>query len=200
VETPLLSLREVAVTRGYRALLAGINLDIKPGELWQLTGPNGSGKTSLLRAIAGLIRVGVSGTIDRPETLLFQGHAPGLKGLLTPVENLQSHPGGLIDAESDRVREALAAVGLLTSLNTPVMQLSAGQQRRVGLARLWLSKSSLWLLDEPFTAIDRQGTTLLEDKLRNHCERGGAVVFTSHQDGKFGANLNQLELADYAAR
>ena len=80
------------------------------------------------------------------------------------------------------------------------MRLSAGQQRRVGLARLWLSRSSLWLLDEPFSAIDRQGTTLLEDKLRSHCERGGAVVFTSHQDGKFGANLNQLELADYAAR
>ena len=194
----LLTVVDVAIERGYRRLLQGIGLSVATGELWQLAGANGLGKTSFLRALAGLSRLGVEGDINHAGPFLYQGHMPGLKPLLTPLENLRWHPSGIVDADENQLCEALAAVGLAGYEETPVHNLSAGQQRRVGLARLWSTAAPLWLLDEPFTAIDVAGAELLEQRMVEHVDEGGAVVFTSHQPNRFAGRLKVLDLADYA--
>lgn len=198
-EVALLSVRNVAIERGYRRLLEGIDLDVTRGDLWQLAGANGLGKTSFLRALAGLSRLGVEGMIEHAGTFLYQGHMPGLKPLLTPLENLRWHPSGIVETCDARLFEALAAVGLAGYEETPVHNLSAGQQRRVGLARLWATSATLWLLDEPFTAIDVKGADLLEQRMLEHIDNKGAVIFTSHQPNRFAGRLQVLDLADYAA-
>lgn len=194
----LLTVADVAIERGYRRLLQGIGLSVAAGELWQLVGANGLGKTSFLRALAGLSRLGVEGDISHAGQFLYQGHMPGLKPLLTPLENLRWHPSGIVDADENQLCRALSAVGLAGYEETPVHNLSAGQQRRVGLARLWSSAAPLWLLDEPFTAIDVAGAELLEQRMVQHVDEGGAVVFTSHQPNRFAGRLKVLDLADYA--
>lgn len=194
----LLSAEGVAVERGERQLLTGLSLTIRAGELWQITGANGLGKTSLLRGLAGLSRFGVTGDIQLAAPLLYLGHLPANKPLLSPIDNLRWHPSGRQTASTEAIEAALAAVGLLGFEDTPLNTLSAGQQRRVALARLWLSNESLWLLDEPFTAVDIDGVQLLEQRLIEHVEGGGAVVFTSHQPNRFGDRVNVLKLGDFA--
>jgi len=194
----LLHAQSVCLERGYRCLLKDVNFAVQEGQLWQLVGPNGVGKTSFLRALAGLAKVGVSGTIQRPETVLYQGHLPGLKPLLSPLENLRWHPSGLGTKELDALTWALEKVGLAGYEHLPVNHLSAGQQRRVALARLWLCDAPLWLLDEPFTAIDSAGAALLGARLLAHVEAGGSVVFTSHQPNRFAEQLQAMDLSAYA--
>lgn len=195
----LLSAERVSIERGYRQLLTDVSFAVAPGELWQLAGANGVGKTSFLRALAGLMSLGVEGRVTVNSALLYQGHLPGLKPLLTPVENLRWHPSGDVDPDPVGIIRALELVGLAGFEETAVLSLSAGQQRRVGLARLWLSAAPLWLLDEPFTAIDVDGAALLEARIVNHVEAGGAVVFTSHQPNRFAGRLKLLDLGAYAA-
>lgn len=125
---------------------------------------------------------------------LYLGHLPGIKKALTPVENLawyraQSGAAMAID-------EALAAVGLYGYEDTPCYQLSAGQLRRVALARLHLSRARIWILDEPFTAIDKLGVSQLEVLISAHCSKGGAVILTSHQDLTL-PHLRLVNLQDY---
>lgn len=198
MSAPLLSLAGVDLERGYRRLLTGVELQVGAGDLVQITGENGAGKTSLLRAIAGLARTGVTGTIERAADFLFLGHAPALKALLSPVDNLRWHPCGGTTAAPEPILAALSEVGLRGCEDTPLCQLSAGQQRRVALARLWLATQPLWLLDEPFTAIDVAGAKVLEDRIAAHADAGGAVVFTSHQANRFGERLRLLDLSRYA--
>jgi len=199
VPETLLTVRDVAIERGYRRLLSGVSFSVQTGELWQLAGANGVGKTSFLRALAGLASFGVCGEIALHDIPLYQGHLPGLKSLLTPMENLRYHPSGGVSPDNDHIRIALSTVGLAGYEGEPVHTLSAGQQRRVGLARLWLSEARLWLLDEPFTALDVAGATLLRERLLEHVERGGAVVFTSHQPNPFADRLKTLDLTRHAA-
>jgi heme exporter protein A len=130
--------------------------------------------------------------------MLYQGHALALKPLLSAEENLRYHPSGMGVRDAQSVRQALAAVGLAGYEALHINQLSAGQQRRVGLARLWLSNEPLWLLDEPFTAIDVNGTALLENKILAHVAQGGSVIFTSHQPSRFGTDVRVLDLTHYA--
>ncbi|WP_040482109.1 cytochrome c biogenesis heme-transporting ATPase CcmA [Luminiphilus syltensis] len=194
---PLLEVVDVAIERGFRQLLTGISLTVSPGDLIQLKGANGVGKTSLLRALAGLARVGVEGRIERSVQPVYLGHLPGNKSLLTPEENLRWHPSGGHDIAVAGISDALSAVGLSHCADLPVHTLSAGQQRRVALARLWLASSPLWLLDEPFTAIDVEGADLLEEKLLGHVAAGGAAVFTSHQPNRFGERVAVLDLSEF---
>lgn len=187
----LLTTRNLYVERGGRRLIEDLNLSVGPGDMVQVEGDNGSGKTSLLRVLAGLSSYGFEGEItsmgqsifkDRSaynHRLLYLGHKPGVKGLLSPRENLSWLYGA--DVAGSAIDDALSRVGLYGYEDVLCHRLSAGQQRRVGLARLYLSSAPLWLLDEPFTSIDHKGVAQLQEHFLCHVQKGGALVLTSHQ-------------------
>jgi len=183
-ETPkgaLISASGLRLERGGRELFADLSFEVHSGQLVQLAGSNGAGKTSLLRILAGLSRYGYDGAVTRTAHHLFLGHQSAVKGLLTPRENLAWHVDGEGVRTDEQIERALTQVGLLGYEDVLCHTLSAGQHRRVNLARLYLSDSPLWLLDEPFTAIDTQGVAQLESHLASHVASGGAVILTSHQ-------------------
>ncbi|MFV0477367.1 MAG: cytochrome c biogenesis heme-transporting ATPase CcmA [Parahaliea sp.] len=177
----LLQASSLGLERGGRVLFEGLSFSLYSGQLMQIDGANGAGKTSLLRILAGLSRYGFEGSVKRTVPVLFLGHLSSVKGVLTPRENLAWHLSGESVYEREHIDWALAQVGLCGYEDVPSHTLSAGQHRRVNLARLYLSESPLWLLDEPFTAIDKQGVTELEALMEQHVEKGGALLLTSHQ-------------------
>ncbi|MDP5063384.1 MAG: cytochrome c biogenesis heme-transporting ATPase CcmA [Haliea sp.] len=190
----VLSASELGLERGGRELFSGINLQLTRGQLVQIEGPNGAGKTSLLRILAGLSRYGFTGQVERHVPQLFLGHQSAVKGLLTPRENLAWHVAGESSFTAAAIDAALAAVELYGYEDVPSHALSAGQHRRVNLARLYLSQAPLWLLDEPFTAIDRGGVVALEARMLAHLEQGGTVLLTSHQPVAVAYPLLRLDL------
>ena len=192
--TPLLAVDDLSLERGGRQLFQDLSFAVHPGHLLQVEGPNGAGKTSLLRIIAGLSRYGFRGRVTRRVPPLFLGHHPAVKGLLTPRENLAWHVSGEAQYSEEQITDALDRVGLYGYEDVPSHTLSAGQHRRVNLARLYLSTSPLWLLDEPFTAIDKGGVVELQGLLVQHVERGGAVVMTSHQALQVAYTVTRLDL------
>lgn len=196
---PLLSARDLRLERGGRELFRDLSFSVSPGELWQIEGPNGAGKTSLLRVLGGLSRYGFEGDVRRSAPLLYLGHLSAVKALLTPRENLAWHPSGEGDHPGERIDAALGSLGLGGFEDVPSHTLSAGQQRRVNLARLYLSRAPLWLLDEPFTAIDRAGVAALETLILRHVESGGGVVLTSHQPLTIRREILRLSLQGGAA-
>lgn len=205
--SPLLELRQLSCERDERLLFSELNVKCHAGDLLQIVGPNGCGKTTLLRALAG-ISTNYQGDIlwrGRPvqhtrwgyaSELLFLGHLPGIKKALTPRENLHWYSALTAPSENVQILEALTQVQLDAYTDTPCYQLSAGQLRRVALARLYLSRASLWILDEPFTAIDKPGVTQLELCFQEHAAQGGIVIFTSHQDLTL-PGLKHIHLLDY---
>ncbi len=193
---PYLSAQDLALERGGRLLFSGLSFDVEAGQLIQLEGANGAGKTSLLRILAGLSRYGFDGRVDRHQPLLFLGHSPAVKGLLTPRENLAWHLAGAGSADSAAIDAALEKVGLYGYEDVLSHTLSAGQHRRVNLARLYLTDCPLWLLDEPFTAIDRHGVQSLEALLEEHVASGGAAIVTPHQVLSKAGALRRLSLTE----
>ena len=193
----LLEARDLSIHKGLRQLLKNVTLRVEPGDIWQLTGGNGIGKTSLLRSFARLASIEVYGDLSRCDDVLYTGHSAALKGAITPRQNLKYHPSGLCMAKDSEIDEALAAVGLSGYENALTARLSAGQKRRVALARLFLPSGRLWLLDEPFTALDVVGVAVLEQRFKAHAQAGGAVVFTSHQSADLGELLNVLDLEQF---
>lgn len=191
VSRPFLEAVALTCERDWRLLFEALDLQLLPGDMLQIVGPNGSGKTSLLRLLCGLMQP-TAGEVrldgeplaarrgEMARNLLWIGHAAGIKGLLTPEENLAWLCALHQPAERQAIWQALAAVGLRGFEDVPSHRLSAGQQRRVALARLYLDAPPLWILDEPFTALDKQGVAQLEAHLAGHCERGGMVVLTTH--------------------
>lgn len=194
----LLSVSDVQIHKGLRQLLRNVDLVVKSGEIWQLRGGNGTGKTSLLRAMAGLARVEVFGEISRCDDMLYFGHATALKAALSARDNLMSHPSGLGLPTSEAVDAALARVQLEGYEDAQAGRLSAGQKRRVALARLFLPSGRLWLLDEPFTALDTHGVKVLESRFLEHTQSGGAVVFTSHQRAELGDKVKVIDLEQFS--
>ncbi|KTT12863.1 cytochrome C biogenesis protein CcmA [Pseudomonas oryzihabitans] len=181
---PLLDAVALRCERGDRLLFDGLDLSVRPGELWQIDGVNGSGKSSLLRILAGLLPAD-SGTVRRPPAaeLLWLGHAPGIAEGLTARENLQILASLWRPASAEACTAALATLGLAELADELCARLSAGQRRRVALARLHLpDPPALWLLDEPFTALDAATCQRLEQRLQAHCLGGGAVVLSSHRE------------------
>lgn len=196
-DSTLLELRDLCCERDERELFTGLSLRARAGEIWQVTGPNGAGKTTLLRILAGLHGFYEGQVCWRlsPEEpardMLYVGHSPGLRQELTPVENLR-WICALHGQYPARWRDLLAPVGLGALSDVPLERLSAGQQRRVALARLWLAGKRVWILDEPFTAIDADGVGLIEQRLREHAARGGLVIYTSHHRVADDSRLLQL--------
>ena len=176
----LLIAEALTAERGGRALFEDISVSLLPGELLTLRGPNGTGKTTLLRLLAGL-GVPERGTISRNAPILFWGHAAAIKDELTPIENLK------LLCASDSVSEtaltaALERCGLGKRRDVLARKLSAGQRRRIGLAWLTLASAKVWLLDEPTTALDAAGLSSLADVLNAHQSAGGAAIVATHQD------------------
>ena len=195
--------------RDDRVLFEGLDLQLNNGELLQLVGPNGAGKTSLLRLLAGLNR-DFSGEVrwqgnhladvysEYAQQRLYMGHLSAVKKALSPLENLRWLTAAW-QLPDDDLWQALDEVQLYGYEQTPCQQLSAGQQRRVGLARLALAEKGvgpmpLWILDEPFTALDKAGVAWLEGRLQQHVESQGSVLITSHHALENIASLRQLEL------
>ena len=193
-DSALLSATGLSLTRGGRDLFRELSFAVMPGHLVQVTGANGAGKTSLLRILSGLSRYGFDGEVTRSVPQLYLGHLSAVKGLLTPRENLEWHVGGEGTYSLEQIDHALEQVGLYGYEDVPSHNLSAGQHRRVNLARLYLTDAPLWLLDEPFTAIDREGVADLEALIVNHVGGGGAVVLTSHQALSVGYPVSVLDL------
>ncbi|QFU76090.1 cytochrome c biogenesis heme-transporting ATPase CcmA [Halioglobus maricola] len=193
---PLLTAESLSLERGGRQLFRDLSFVIEAGQLVQIEGANGAGKTSLLRILAGLSRYGFEGEVTRHAPMLYLGHQSGVKGMLTPRENLAWHVSGEGTFSRGAIDEALEKVGLFGYEDVPSNALSAGQHRRVNLARLYLSTSPLWLLDEPFTAIDVGGVAELEALKVAHVKSGGAIVLTSHQALNTDHPVHRLSLTE----
>lgn len=209
--TPHLQAVGLACERDWRMLFEHLELQVTAGDMLQISGPNGSGKTSLLRLLAGLMQP-TQGQIllngkplaeqgaELARSLVWIGHAAGIKDLLTPEENLTWLCALHRPASREAIWRALEAVGLRGFEDVPCHTLSAGQQRRVALARLYLDSPPLWILDEPFTALDKQGVAQLEAHLARHCEQGGMVVLTTHHTlERTPSGYRDINLGQWAA-
>jgi len=204
----MLEAHEISCSRGNRDLFRQMSFRVEEGALLRIHGANGSGKTSLLRMIAGLSPV-ESGRIawqgrtlpelgdEYTKQLAFVGHANALKAYLSPRENLRAALAVQgVRVSDSALREALEEEGLGRIADVAVQRLSAGQQRRVALVRLALSRSRLlWILDEPFSSLDDSAVKRFSERLSRHTQDGGIVVYTTHQNIPIDAPTSVLELA-----
>ena len=187
-----LTANNLTCIREDRILFEKLDFSINAGDIIQVEGPNGSGKTSLLRILAGLsipyegeVLFQSDSIVSHRETfhqnLLYIGHLAGIKGEMSAQENLAFNLelSGLAPEEAE---STLAQVNLLGFEDALASHLSAGQHRRIALAQLWRSTAPIWILDEPFTAIDKRGVEELEKLFVEHAQSGGCVILTTHQD------------------
>ena len=193
-----LSATGLTCIRGMRVVFQDMGFELRAGEALAVVGANGSGKSSLLRLVAGLIHpaagrielAGADSDLTLPEQAHFQGHLDALKASLTVAENLAFWTGylggGLAPAE------ALTAVGIGGLADLPAAYLSAGQRRRLSLARLAAVFRPVWLLDEPASALDAAGQGMLAELMRGHLSRGGMILAATH--GPLGIEASELRL------
>jgi heme exporter protein A len=182
----------LVLVRGGRRVQDGLTCRVAAGETLAVTGRNGAGKTSLLRALAGFLepRAGeirlrlqsgevISGGDERGTLVGWIGHHDGVKPQLTPAEHLKFHLK--FDGRAGDADEALKQIGLGPLRDLPAQYLSAGQRRRLAFARLTLADRPLWLLDEPFSALDAQGKLFVRTLMERHCAEGGIVIAATHE-------------------
>ncbi len=194
-----LSGRDVRCVRGGREVFSGLDFAASSGEALAVTGPNGSGKTSLLRLIAGLLTmaagsIGLEGgerELTLPEQAHYLGHRDALKPALSVSENL-SFWRDFLGGKLFDTKESLAAVGLDHAAQLPAAYLSAGQRRRLSIARLLAVRRPIWLLDEPANALDAAGQSLFVGLMGEHLARGGLIVAATH--APLGVNAKELRI------
>lgn len=199
-----LNATELTLFRGDRCLFKDLSFALNPGELLLLEGRNGSGKTSLLRAIAGLLEL-ESGTIYWDElplnqerqifqnALVWMSHKVGFKGDLTLVENLQ-YESKLRPQSTADFDDTLMQLNLGKLRRLPMRSLSAGQQRRVALARMLMSSATLWMMDEPVSNLDSEGRELVVRLLRKHLSDGGMAIVAVHHDMNLDVPMQKIQL------
>ena len=199
----MLTAQGLACLRGDRLLFKNVGFELSAGGLMYVLGENGSGKSSLLRLLCGLLtpedgEVFWNGKSIKHDAesyqadLIYVGHLNGLKDDLTVLENLEFSArlvGNMVD--NGTILNALTAIGVARCANLPVGVLSQGQKRRVALARLWLTRSKLWILDEPFAALDAASIAVLAAQLNQHMANGGMTIITTHQDVVIHAQSTQ---------
>ncbi len=191
-----IAVSDLAVARGGIKVLEGVCFALEPGQALVLRGPNGIGKTTLLRTVAGL-QPPVSGRVEMAaDNHVYAGHADGLKATLSVEENLSfwAHVFGNKD-----VSDALSAFQLTSLADRPAGALSAGQKRRLGLARLLVTGRPLWLLDEPTVSLDRDAVAMFAEVIRAHLSRGGAALMATHIDLGI-KEASTLDLAPFRAK
>ncbi len=202
----MLEIQTLECVRDDRLLFSDLSFAVADAEVLQIEGPNGSGKTSLLRIICGL-RLPEAGQVmwqgksissnreDYYANMVYIGHLPCIKADLTVMENVRS----LLDTRSLTlsnvvIEAALAKVGLASYEDVQGKALSSGQRRRILLAFIELAQAKLWILDEPLTALDVQGVDLLESMILEHREAGGSVVFTTHHGMQLDCEMRSVQL------
>ena len=203
----MLELSKLGCVRGDRRLFSGLDFAVSPGTFVQLTGPNGSGKTSLLRILCGLLapaegQVKWNGANIRSlgeeyfTSVTYLGHRHGVKDELSGVENLKVSNGlNGIELSKERARAVLEQMGLAGRELLPARLLSEGQRRRVALARLLVCDTKLWLLDEVMTSLDKGAVVLVRSLIENHLAGGGIAILATHQELELSAPLTKrLEL------
>jgi len=203
----MLDILDLECVRGDHLLFTGLRFSLKPGELLHVKGANGSGKTTLLRTVCGLSQaergavhwdgspIRKQGEYFRGE-LTYIGHHNGVKEDLTVLENLRITMMLAGQLYSDEVLiGALTQIGLGERIDLPAKSLSQGQRRRVALARLLLTQTKLWILDEPYTALDVAVIQVLQQVIAEHLQRGGMVLLTTHQDVDIEGVVKQLMLS-----
>ena len=204
--TSMLETRSLECVRDDRLLFSDLSLKLADGEVLQIEGANGSGKTSLLRILCGLRRAEAGEVLWQGEdvsdvredyyaNMIYIGHLPCIKGDLTTLENIRS----LLDTRSqsapiEEIDAALTKVGLAGFDDVASKALSSGQRRRILLAFLLLSKTKLWIMDEPLTALDVQGVALVESMLMEHREAGGSAIFTTHHGMQLPCEMSSVTL------
>jgi heme exporter protein A len=200
-----LSVESVHVWRGDRHVLKGVSIQVQPGELLHVSGPNGTGKTTLLRVVSGLLRP-EQGTVkwlgrsiessraDYHAALAYASHEPALKSDLTALENLRFSVGLKRRVTLDALRSTLDRTGVAACADLPARVLSAGQRRRVAMARVLAMSASLWLLDEPYSNLDAAGAELMSELLQRHVEVGGVALVVAHHDLALRCRVTRLEL------
>jgi heme exporter protein A len=202
-----LDIKSLECVRDDRVLFSGLSFNIGPGEVLQIEGPNGCGKTSLLRIVCGL-RLPDQGEVlwsgesiqanreDYYANMVYIGHLPCIKADLTVLENVRA----LLDTRSlslsdEQIGHALYNVGLASYEDVPSKSLSSGQRRRILLAFISLAQAELWILDEPLTALDVQGVDLVESMILEHKSNGGSVIFTTHHGMQLDCEMRSVHLA-----
>ena len=206
----LLSARDLACERDDRILFEGLSFDLAPRQVLQVEGRNGSGKTSLLRILCGLA-LATAGAIfwrNRPadeqradylSQIAYLGHHNGIKSELSPLENLRFAQALATPRPEVDLMAVLDRMSLRGFEDVPCRMLSAGQNRRAGLARLLVSDAMVWVLDEPFTALDRKGIRDLEGIFTEHVQGGGIIVLTTHHTTCLeGCTVQTLDLSETA--
>lgn len=193
--------------RDERVLFENLDFTVRTGQVIQVQGSNGSGKTTLLRILCGL-NSDYSGDIEWQNSpmakvrvefysdVFYMGHMPAINKTLSPVENLRWFCASQGFNHDSQIASALAEFGLTGYDDMPCYMLSAGQQRRVSLARMLLTTAKLWILDEPFTALDKTGVAELEAMLADHAKKGGSVILTTHHSLQMDCAVTAINLDD----
>lgn len=190
-----LSVSDLSITRGGIPVLEGLAFSVPAGQAMILRGPNGIGKTTLLRTVAGL-QPPLKGRIDGAEdTIAYAGHSDGIKPTLSVTENLDFWASVF---GSTGTRAALDAYALVDLADRPAGALSAGQKRRLGLSRLVVTGRPIWVLDEPTVSLDRDAVVMFADAVRAHLARGGSALIATHID--LGLEAEVLDVAPFRAR